>query len=127
MVLWQKLWLKMRCGFQSDWATTIKNTTQHISGGMLGARCVQDAAKMGAIALGDVNRFRARPSISGWVLTLPPLGIDSESLEALMEMSRWKIPVMLSSGPILGKQMDRCLLKLIRKLLTEILLQQQAL
>ena len=84
------------------WATTIKNTTKHITGGMLGASCVQDAAKMGAIALGDEKRFRDRPFISGWVLTLPPLGIDSESLEALMEMSRWKIPVMLSSGPILG-------------------------
>ena len=85
-----------------SWATTIKNTTKHITGGMLGARCVQDAAKMGAIALGDEKRFRERPFISGWVLTLPPFAIDSESLEALMEMSRWKIPVMLSSGPILG-------------------------
>jgi trimethylamine--corrinoid protein Co-methyltransferase len=84
------------------WATTIKNTTKHITGGMLGARCVQDAAQMGAIALGDENVFRERPFISGWVLTLPPLGVDAESLEALMEMSRWKIPVMLSSGPILG-------------------------
>ena len=79
------------------WATTIKNTTKHITGGMLGARCVQDAAKMGAIALGDENLFRERPFISGWVLTLPPLGIDAESLDALMEMNRWKIPVMLSS------------------------------
>lgn len=84
------------------WATTIKNTTKHITGGMLGGRCVQDAAKMGAIALGSEKRFRQRPFISGWVLTLPPLGIDSESLDALMEMSRWKMPVMLSSGPILG-------------------------
>ena len=84
------------------WATTIKNTTKHITGGMLGARCVQDAAKMGAIALGDENLFRERPFISGWVLTLPPLGIDAESLDALMEMNRWKIPVMLSSGPVLG-------------------------
>jgi trimethylamine--corrinoid protein Co-methyltransferase len=84
------------------WATTIKNSTKHITGGMLGARCVQDAAKMGAIALGDEELFRGRPFISGWVLTLPPFGIDGDSLEALMEMSRWKIPVMLSSGPILG-------------------------
>ncbi len=84
------------------WATTIKNTTKHITGGMLGARCVQDAAKMGAFALGDEKLFRERPFISGWVLTLPPLGIDAESLDALMEMSRWKIPVMLSSGPVLG-------------------------
>jgi len=84
------------------WATTIKNTTKHITGGMLGARCVQDAAKMGAIALGDEKLFQERPFISGWVLTLPPFAIDTESLEALMEMSRWKIPAMLSSGPILG-------------------------
>jgi trimethylamine--corrinoid protein Co-methyltransferase len=84
------------------WATTIKNTTKHITGGMLGARCVRDAAKMGAIALGDEKLFQERPFISGWVLTLPPFAIDTESLEALMEMSRWKIPVMLSSGPILG-------------------------
>ncbi len=84
------------------WATTIKNTTKHITGGMLGARCVQDAAKMGAIALGDEKLFQERPFISGWVLTLPPFAIDTESLEALMEMSRGKIPVMLSSGPILG-------------------------
>jgi len=39
------------------WATTIKNTTKHITGGMAGARCVQDAAKMGAIALGDKKRL----------------------------------------------------------------------
>ena len=84
------------------WAATIKNTTKHITGGMLGARCVRDAAKMAALALGDEKLFRERPSISGWVLTLPPFGIDGESLDALMEMSRWRIPVMLSSGPILG-------------------------
>jgi trimethylamine--corrinoid protein Co-methyltransferase len=84
------------------WATTIKNTTKHITGGMFGARCVQDAATMGAIALGSEKRFQERPFISGWVLTLPPLAIDSESLQALMEMSRRRIPVMLSSGPILG-------------------------
>jgi len=84
------------------WATTIKNTSKHITGGMLGARCVQDAAKMGAIALGDEKHFHARPFISGWVLTLPPLEIDAESLEALMEMSRLNIPAIVSSGPILG-------------------------
>ncbi|MEJ2168965.1 MAG: trimethylamine methyltransferase family protein [Desulfobacterales bacterium] len=84
------------------WATTIKNTTKHITGGMLGARCVRDAAEMAALALGDEDLFYERPFISGWVLTLPPLGIDGESLDALMEMSRLKIPVMLSSGPILG-------------------------
>lgn len=84
------------------WATTLKNTTKHITGGMLGARCVQDAAKMAAIAVGGEAQFKKRPFISGWVLTLPPFGIDAESLDALMEMSRWNIPAIVSSGPILG-------------------------
>jgi len=84
------------------WATTLKNTTKHITGGVLGARCVRDAAKMASIAIGGEELFRDRPFISGWVLTLPPLGIDKESLDAMMEMARWKIPSMLSSGPVLG-------------------------
>jgi len=84
------------------WATTIKNTTKHITGGMLGARCVRDAIKMASIAVEGEALFRDRPFISGWVLTLPPLGVDEESLDAMMEMSRWNIPIMLSSGPILG-------------------------
>ncbi len=84
------------------WATTLKNTTKHITGGMLGARCVRDAARMASIAVGSEEEFRSRPFISGWVLTLPPLGIDRESLDAMMEMSRWNIPFMLSSGPMMG-------------------------
>ncbi len=84
------------------WATTLKNTTKHITGGMLGARCVEDAARMAALALGSENQFRTRPCISGWVLTLPPFGIDTASLDALMAMSRRKIPAIVSSGPILG-------------------------
>ncbi|GBC59370.1 trimethylamine methyltransferase [Desulfonema ishimotonii] len=84
------------------WATTLKNTTKHITGGMFGARCVRDAAKMASVAVGGEDRFRERPFISGWVLTLPPFGIDTESLDALMEMSRWKIPAIISSGSILG-------------------------
>ncbi len=84
------------------WATCLKNTTKHITGGVLGARAVRDAIKMAAITVGDEALFLKRPFISGWVLTLPPLGIDEDSLEALVELSRWKIPAMVSSGPILG-------------------------
>ncbi len=84
------------------WATTLKNTTKHITGGILGARGVRDAVKMASISVGDEALFRKRPFISGWILTLPPLGIDNESLDALMELSRLNIPIMLSSGPILG-------------------------
>lgn len=84
------------------WATCLKNTTKHITGGVLGERGVLDAVKMASLAAGGEAVFRARPSISGWVLTLPPLGIDGDSLEALMALGRHHVPAMVSSGPILG-------------------------
>ena len=84
------------------WATCMKHTTKHITGGVLGYRGVQDAIEMGSIAAGSREAFLKRPFISGWVLTLPPLGMDTASLEAMMEMNRYDIPIMLSSGPILG-------------------------
>ncbi len=84
------------------WATCLKNTTKHITGGVLGYRGVRDAIEMGSIVAGSRDAFLIRPFISGWVLTLPPLGMDTASLEAMMEMNRYNIPIMLSSGPILG-------------------------
>ena len=84
------------------WAVCLQNTTKHITGGMFGARCVRDAIEMASIAKGSRGEFIKRPFISGWVLTLPVLGIDFESLDAMMEMNRQGIPVILSSGPMLG-------------------------
>ncbi|MFN2358650.1 MAG: trimethylamine methyltransferase family protein, partial [Desulfotignum sp.] len=63
---------------------------------------VLDAIDMGAVAAGSREAFLQRPFISGWVLTLPPLGMDLESLDAMMAMNQHHIPIMLSSGPILG-------------------------
>ena len=68
----------------------------------MGYRGVRDAIEMCSIVAGSRDAFLKRPFISGWVLTLPPLGMDTASLEAMMEMNRHNIPIMLSSGPILG-------------------------
>ncbi|NOR24042.1 MAG: trimethylamine methyltransferase [Desulforhopalus sp.] len=85
------------------WATTIKNTSKHITGGMLGKQCVRDAVKMCALAMDcSEEKVLERPPISGWMLTLPPLSHDLESLDAAIEMAKLKIPMMLSSGPIMG-------------------------
>lgn len=84
------------------WATCIKNTTKHITGGVYGYKGVLDAIEMGALACGSKEKFLERPFISGWVLTIPPLDMDTASLEAMIEMNRNNIPIMLSSGPILG-------------------------
>jgi trimethylamine---corrinoid protein Co-methyltransferase len=84
------------------WAGCMKHTTKHITGGVLGEQGVLDAIDMGAVVTGSRDAFLKRPFISGWVLTLPPLGMDVESLEAMMAMNQNHIPIMLSSGPILG-------------------------
>lgn len=86
----------------STWATSLKNTTKHITDGVSGYRGVQDLIKMAGIAAGGKEIFFKRPFVSGWVLTLPPLAMDRASLEAMMEMNRNNIPMMISSGPILG-------------------------
>ena len=67
------------------WATTLKYTKKHITGGMLGARCVKDAVEMASVAVGGIENFRKRPCISGWVLTLPCLAFDFESIDAMIE------------------------------------------
>jgi trimethylamine--corrinoid protein Co-methyltransferase len=84
------------------WATCIKNSNKHITGGVMGAQCVRDAIRMASAVTGSKEKFLKRPFISGWVLTLPPLGINEHSLEALIELSRSNIPAIVSSGPILG-------------------------
>jgi len=84
------------------WATCLKSTTKHITDGVTGYKGVQDLIAMAAVAAGGMDKFLKRPFVSGWVLTLPPLGMDTGALEAMMEMNRHNIPIMLSSGPILG-------------------------
>jgi trimethylamine---corrinoid protein Co-methyltransferase len=84
------------------WAGCLQHTTKHITGGVLGKKGVLDAIEMGAVLAGSRDAFLKRPFISGWVLTLPPLGMDVASLEAMMAMNQYHIPIMLSSGPILG-------------------------
>jgi trimethylamine---corrinoid protein Co-methyltransferase len=84
------------------WAGCLQHTTKHITGGVLGTRGVEDAMDMAAVVAGSREAFLKRPFISGWVLTLPPLGMDVASLEAMMAMNQYHIPIMLSSGPILG-------------------------
>lgn len=89
----------------ADWyafATTLKNTTKPIFGPGTGAQCVKDVVKMAQLAVGGEEKFRERPFICFSILTRPPFQIDRLSLEALVELSRQRLPVILSSGPILG-------------------------
>lgn len=92
-------------GAVNDWHTwsgTLKNTTKHITGGVLGERGVREAVEMAGIVRGCRGSFKEFPTISGWTLSLPPLGFDADSLASLMEMARQGMPAMVSSGPILG-------------------------
>ncbi|SKC70553.1 trimethylamine methyltransferase family protein [Maledivibacter halophilus] len=84
------------------WATSIKNTTKHITGGAVGKEGVRDAIRMASLAVGSEEAFLERPFISFWVLTMPPMKIDNLTLEVLIEASRYKVPSIISSGGILG-------------------------
>ncbi len=84
------------------WATSFSNTTKHITGPGTGAGCVKDAIKMASLVAGGEDKFLERPFFSLWILTTPPMKVDPLTLEALMEGARHKIPLIISSGPILG-------------------------
>ena len=84
------------------WATSLKNTTKHITGGAAGKEGVRDAIKMASIAAGSEEDFLAHPSISFWVLTMPPLRVDDNTCNVLMEAARFGVPSVISSGGILG-------------------------
>lgn len=84
------------------WATSIKNTTKHITGGAVGKEGVRDAIRMASLAAGSEEAFLERPFISFWVLTMPPLRVDENTSNVLMEAARFKVPSVISSGGILG-------------------------
>ena len=84
------------------WATSIKNTTKHITGGAVGKEGVRDAIRMASLAIGSEEEFYKRPFISFWVLTMPPLRVDENTSNVLMEAAVHKVPSVISSGGILG-------------------------
>ena len=84
------------------WATSLKHTTKHITGGCVGKKGVQDAAKMASIAIGSEEEFSKRPFISIWALTSPPLNADENMCNTLMEAARLGICNVITSGGILG-------------------------
>lgn len=84
------------------WATSIKNTTKHITGGAVGKEGVRDAIKMAIASVGSEEEFFKRPFISFWVLTMPPMTVDENTSNVLIEASLNKVPSVISSGGILG-------------------------
>lgn len=84
------------------WATSIKNTTKHITGGCVGKQGVRDAMRMASLAIGSEEEFLKRPFISVWALTSPPLAAQENMCNTLMEAARLGITNVISSGGILG-------------------------
>jgi len=90
---------------RSDWyalAVTLKNTSKPIFAPGPGARYVEDAVRMGSLAVGSEEKFRERPFICITTLVKCPLQLSLTSIEGLMEANRQGIPSLISSGPILG-------------------------
>jgi trimethylamine:corrinoid methyltransferase-like protein len=90
---------------RADWyalAVTLKNTSKPIFAPGPGASYVKDAVRMGTLAVGSEEKFRARPFICTTTLVKCPLQLSPTSIEGLMEANRQGIPSLISSGPILG-------------------------
>ena len=83
-------------------ATQIKNTSKNIFAAAMGVGYVKDSIKMGALAAGGEDKFLERPFIHYAVLTRPPMQIDRLTLEALIELSRYKLPALITMGNISG-------------------------
>jgi len=84
------------------WATSLSYTTKHITGPAPGKQSVQDTIKMASLAAGSEEEFLNRPFLSFWILTTPPMKTEQLTLEGLIEASKNKIPMLISSGPITG-------------------------
>ena len=89
----------------ADWyalAAAIKNTSKPTFAAVYGAEYVRDAVKMASLAVGGEEKFRERPYIIFVVLTRPPLQVARLSVEGLIEATRQGLPIVVSSGAILG-------------------------
>lgn len=84
------------------WATSLKYTTKHITGGCVGKEGVRDAIRMASIAIGSEEEFNKRPFISVWALTKPPFCFDENMMNTLMETAAHNVTNVISSGGILG-------------------------
>ncbi len=84
------------------WATSIKNTTKHITGGCVGKQGVYDAAKMGAIAIGSAEEFAKRPFLSVWALTSPPMRAEENMCNTVMAAAEMGMCNVISSGGMQG-------------------------
>lgn len=84
------------------WAEQLLNTKKHIIGTATGAQIVRDVKEMCVAIAGSEEAFNARPFVSFWILTRPPLQIDRLTLEALTECAKNRIPVSVDSGTIAG-------------------------
>ena len=87
----------------SEWyalATMLKNTSKNLCSASPGAQYIRDSIEMASLAAGGKDKFLQRPFVHYTVLTRPPMQIDRLSLEALIELSRNALPVMLMAGVI---------------------------
>ncbi len=89
----------------SEWyalATLLKNTSKNIYTATPGAGFIRDAVKMASLAAGGEDKFRSRPFVSFNILMRAPLQISRPEVESLIEVSRQRLPVFLTSGAIAG-------------------------
>jgi trimethylamine--corrinoid protein Co-methyltransferase len=66
-------------------------------GSTSGAKGVRASAEMAGIVFGGIEFVKERPVMIGLINTLSPLAFAAEMLEALVELARWRQPILIAA------------------------------
>jgi len=82
---------------------SLNNITKHVQGGLTSISALDDVIKMGWITAGGKDSFEKEPLLSFITCVIKsPLQVVDDTASKLIEMSKRKVPVVISSSPMAG-------------------------
>jgi len=82
---------------------SLNNTTKHVQGGLTSLAALDDVLRMSEIVAGGPDAFRDNPLISFITCVIKsPLQMVDDTARTLIEISKRRVPVVISSCPMAG-------------------------
>jgi trimethylamine--corrinoid protein Co-methyltransferase len=82
---------------------SLNNTTKHVQGGLTSLAALDDVLDLGRIVAGGEDAFNQNPVLSFITCVVKsPLQMVEDTADKLMEISRRRVPVVISSSPMGG-------------------------
>lgn len=82
---------------------SLNNTTKHVQAGLTSLAVLDDVVRMGEIIAGGKDAFRKNPVLSFITCVIKsPLQIVGDTASKLIEISRRRVPLVVSSSPMGG-------------------------